>query len=78
MLREKREVALHDGRVRHIVVVTSPMEGEAKMTQGYFMNFLAANPRVLECGPAPFETLVVHHNGRTWQAEATATVKGEG
>ncbi len=77
MLRDKREVALHDGRVRHIVVVTCPIEGDARMTQGVFLNFLAANQRVLECGPSLFETLSLHYNGRAWQAEATATVKGE-
>jgi hypothetical protein len=80
MPREIKEIAMHDGRVRYVVTVIDEAFSDAysavpQMTQGLFLRYLADNPRLLECGPAPFESLTIRHNGRAWVAEAMAIVK---
>lgn len=75
-MRSVTEIPLHDGRTRFVVTVNEPAPGDTPdMTQYAFLAFLANNPRLLACGPARYESLLIRHNGRAWVAEATATAK---
>lgn len=73
---ERREVALHDGRVRYHVTVTDDNtdEGERALWRRWdFLRLLADTPHLLACGPVQFEQLTVRHDGTRWVAMAEAT-----
>ena len=77
--RVVRKTNIAPGQVRYRVVVTGdecPQNtNESRMHQHMFMDWLAGNQEMMECGYAPFDRLVITHNGQCWQAEAEAIVE---
>lgn len=65
-------------QVRHAVKVSgddcSPTGQDSYVHQQLFVRWLADNPALLRCGLAPFQKLVMEHNGTCWEARAEATV----
>lgn len=83
--RQVTRVVIAPGLVRYTVRVTGedcpPGTHEAKVRQFDFMQWLAGNMPLLDCGPSKFETLSIRHNGTCWevtvQAEAEENTDGE-
>lgn len=47
---------------------------QAHMRQMWFLQMLVDQPALLLCGTSRFETLRIHHSGRSWVAVAQAVV----
>ena len=79
--RQVKKAAISPGRIRFRVLVTGeecrPHTHEARVHQHLFLQWLADNQAMLECGYSIFDRLVISHNGTCWQAEAEAEVDEE-
>ena len=75
--RQVRRAEIGPGRVRTRVLVTGepclpPPTHEARQHQYLFMQLLANNQDMLQCGYAIPERIVITHNGTCWQADCEA------
>lgn len=74
--RKEVRVVIAPGRVRYKIRVTHDdcPKGthEAMVRQFLFIQWLANNYDLLNCGPTRFETLRIFHDGICWVAEAEA------
>ena len=79
--RQVKKTQIGPGRVRYRVLVTGeecpPHTHEARQHQHLFLNWLADNQTMLECGYSFFERLMIRHNGACWEAVAEAEVDEE-
>jgi len=76
--RVQRKAVIGVGRVRIRVLITGeecpPQTHEARVHQRLFIQWLADNQHMLECGYTIPERIAISHNGTCWQAEAEAEV----
>lgn len=74
--RKFTRVIIAPGFVRYSVRLTGEdcPQGtqEAKIQQYNFMQWLAGNMPLLDCGTEKFESLSIRHNGTCWEANAQA------
>jgi hypothetical protein len=75
--RQVRRADVGPGRVRVRVVITGdpcapPPSYEARTHHYLFMQLLANNQDMLQCGYAIPERIVITHNGTSWQADCEA------
>ena len=74
--RKVTRVVISPGTVRYSVRVTGeeciPNTHEAKIQQYHFIQWLAGNMHLVDCGPEKFESLSIRHNGQCWEANAQA------
>ena len=72
--RKLTRVVIAPGLVRYSVRLTGDdcPQGthEAKVQQYNFIQWLANNMPLLDCGPEKFESLSIRHNGTCWEANA--------
>ena len=77
--RTVRKVPVGPGVVRYRVLITGepcpPHTHEARQHQHLFLQWLADNQHMLECGYAVPDKVLITHNGLCWQAEAEADVE---
>lgn len=77
--RQVRKVPVAPGRVRYRIIVTGedcpPSTHEARAHQFLFLQWLADNQPLLQCGYSVPERILISHNGTCWQAEAEAEVE---
>lgn len=74
--RQVRRAEIGPGRVRTRVLITGEPcprgTHEARQHQYLFIQWLADNQHMLQCGYAVPEAIVIKHNGTCWQAECEA------
>ncbi len=81
MNRTLTSVKLDDKSVRHRVRIESdPCETPLlkKQHQLMLLDNFATNPSLTDCGPVPFQKMVMQHNGTLWVVELEATVQEQG
>lgn len=76
MTRTVRNIRL-DGQVRHHTTISDdPSSGpEIKSRQFNFLNDLVVNgiyQKLLHCGPLPFDSFKMYHDGTAWVVEMEA------
>lgn len=75
--REQRRTEIGPGRVRYRILVTGepcppPPTHESRHHQFLFINWLADNQTLIQCGYSIPLRVVISHNGTCWQAECEA------
>lgn len=77
--RTNRKVQVSPGVMKHRVLITGEecpaKTHEARQHQYLFLQWIADNQHMLECGYTIPEKIVITHNGTCWQAEAEADVE---
>ncbi len=77
--RQMRRAEIGAGRVRYRVLITGeecpPHTHEARQHQFLFIQWVAENQAMLQCGYSVPERIVISHNGTQWQAECEAEVE---
>ncbi len=77
--RKVTRVVIAPGSVRYSVRVTGEecTKGthHAKVEQFHFIQWIANNMHLVDCGPEKFESLSIRHNGTCWEANAQAEVQ---
>ncbi len=74
--RQVRRAEIGEGRVRYRVLITGeecpPHTHEARIHQSLFIQWLADNQAMLQCGYSIPDRIVISHNGVCWQADCEA------
>jgi hypothetical protein len=76
--RVVRKTEIGPKRIRYRVLITGdscpPHTHEARIHQHLFLQWVAENQAMLQCGYSIPEKIAISHNGTCWQAECEAEV----